>query len=141
MTTTTTQSFTFNDVLGADVGTKFKVSTDNDLYGTTVEKTDDAIVNSRTGQPLALTATLVTSKFRVVSTDKQITLGAFLEAYRAGKKLKVEVGDKYRFVQKQDDILPEELKQLMKVLPIQAVGMDDVMTFEELTEGKFYIVE
>jgi hypothetical protein len=139
--TTTNKSITLQDVLGAEVGAKFKISTDNDLYGTTVQKTESAIINVRTGEAMPLTAELVTSKFRPVSAEQELSLQAMLLAYEDGKKIKVVVEDRYRFVQKEE--IPHEIKEFINSLPlpVKAFQENDVISFEELTQGKFYIAE
>lgn len=139
--TTTNKSITLQDVLGAELGAKFKISTDNELYGTTVQKTESAIINVRTGEAMPLTAELATSKFRAVSTEQELSLQAMLLAYEDGKQIKIVVGDHYRFVQKEE--IPHEIKQFINSLPlpVKAFQENDVISFEELTQGKFYIAE
>lgn len=139
-TATATKSFTLLEVLESEVGAKFKISTDNDLYGTTVIKTETALLNDRTGVIMPLTAELYNSKFRVVSSEKEVTLHDMLVAYEEGKKIRIDFEDKYRFIQKQEVELPEGLKQLMTLFPLQAITGDEVMTMNEILNAKFYIV-
>lgn len=139
--TTATQSLTLVDVLGAAEGSKFKITTDNELYGATVMVQSGTLINVRNGLPMIPTIDLIHSKFRAVKTEHELSLSNFLEAYRAGEKLKIVMGDRYRFIQKEEDDRPEELKQLMSILPVHVVHGGDFMTMEELLEGKFYIIK
>lgn len=144
--TTATKSYTVLELLGSNIpdGTKAKVSTDNGLYGTTVVKKAGSLVNERTGESLILTEELLKSKFRLVSTEKKVTLSEFLDAYKDGKKLKVVLADHHRFIQKEDLDLPEEISDLLTAIAnpffaAKAFSTNDVLTFDELLAGEFYI--
>jgi hypothetical protein len=146
-TTTSTKSYTVLELLGNNIqnGQKFKVSTDNGLYGTTVIKKEGTLVNERTGENLVLTGELLKSKFRSVITEQKITLEGLVDFYSEGKKIKIQVGDTYRYVQRKAE-LPEELKQLLSAIasPImkgKVMTSDEVITFEELIKGDFYLVD
>lgn len=144
--TTATKSYNVLELLGTNIpeGTKAKVSTDNGLYGTTVVKKDGSLVNERTGESLVLTEELLKSKFRLVSTTKKVSLAEFLDAYKEGKKLKVILNDQHRFIQKEDLELPEEISDLLSAIAnpffaAKAFSTNDVLTFDELLSGEFYI--
>lgn len=146
--TTATKSYTVLELLGSNIpeGTKAKVSTDNDLYGMTVVKKDGSLLNDRTGESLLLTGELLKSKFRLVKTEKRVALPEFLAAYKEGKKLKVVVGDKQRFLQKEEltGLIADEITSLLNAITnpafaAQALSINDMLTMEELIEGEFYI--
>lgn len=142
---TSTKSFTVLDLLAPNFpeGQKAKVSTDNNLYGITVQKSGNTLLNVRTGEPLSLTTELINTKFRLVNEEKKVTLSEFLVAYTQGRKLKISIGDKYRYIQKAQQDIEEELNQIIDSfrLPLHAVSGDEIMTMEELIEGNFYIVD
>ena len=147
MKTTTSKSFTVLELLESNFpeGQKAKVCTDNSLYGTTVIKHNDSLVNERTGETLILTSELLKSKFRLVNTEKEVGLLELLNAYKEGKKVKIQIDNHYRVIQKSNN-MPEELKALLEsiaspVMKGKVMTADEVMTFQELLEGKFYIVE
>src|SRR5690606_11166682 len=73
-----------------------EVITDNDLYGVTVIKKDNCLFNHRTGDPLMITSDLLQTKIKIVSEEKEVSLNAFIEAYRHGKEVKIVIGDNYR---------------------------------------------
>ena len=142
---TATKSVTVLDLLSTNIpeGQKAKVSTDNDLYGITVQKKGNTLLNVRTGDPLPLTSELIHTKFLLVNEEKELTLKGMLAAYEDGRKLRIQLGDKYRFIQKTTDEIPEELNGLIDSfrLPLHAVSSDEVMTIQELIEGKYYLVD
>lgn len=138
--TTTTKSFTFTEVLEAEIGSVFKISTDNALYGITVEKTPTALINQRTGDVMQLTSDLFNSKFRPVALERELSVLDMLVAYNAGERIKIDSATSYRFVKKEE--VPESIKNFIKnVLPngIHAFREEDVISFEELTNAKFYL--
>lgn len=139
MTTTNKTSFTLQDVLEAEVGDTFRISSENELYGTTVEKAEHGIINHRTKEVMPLTAELVTSKFRSL-VKQELTLEAMLEAYHAGRKIRIELDERYRIVQKES--IPTEIQEFINnlPLPLQAYQESDMISFEELTNAKFYLV-
>lgn len=146
--TTATKSLTVLELLSTNVqeGQQAKVTTDNDLYGMTVVKREGNLLNVRTGENLLLTNELLKTKFRLVSNEVQVPIGTFLKAYTEGKKLKVEIGDRYRIIQKKESGIPQKLREALNEFSSSQIRMnafisDDVMTLEELTIGKFYIVE
>lgn len=146
--TTATKSLTVLELLSTKVqeGQQAKVTTDNDLYGMTVVKREGNLLNVRTGENLLLTNELLKTKFRLVNNEVQVPIGTFLKAYTEGKKLKVEIGDRYRMIQKKESDIPQLLREALdEITPpnfhINAMRSDNVMTLEELTIGKFYIVE
>lgn len=146
--TTATKSLTVLELLSTKVqeGQQAKVTTDNDLYGMTVVKREGNLLNVRTGENLLLTNQLLKTKFRLVSNEVQVPIGTFLKAYTEGKKLKVVIGDRYRMIQKKESDIPQQLREALdEITPphfhINAMRSDNVMTLEELTIGKFYIVE
>jgi hypothetical protein len=134
------KSLTLMDVLSSESGSRFRVSSENELCNTTVEKRSTAIINVRTGAPIEFTQVLATSKFRPVQQETQLTLEQMITSYNEGKKIKIVMSHGNRIVEKEE--LPEELKQLLAILPVPGVPMsaDEVITFEELTHGKFYLV-
>jgi hypothetical protein len=136
---TTTKSLTVLELLGLKEGQQAIVTTDNDLYGTTVVKHNNTLLNVRTREPLALTSNLLNTKFKLILPEARVQLAAFLLAYKAGRKVKVEIGNRSRILQKEDD-LPEELKELFKTGPLAVFANSEVMTMKELTEGSFYVL-
>lgn len=139
MTTTNKTSFTLQDILEAEVGDIFRISSENELYGTTVEKAEHGIINHRTKEVMPLTAELVTSKFRPL-VKQELTLDAMLEAYNAGRKIRIELDDQYRYVQKED--ISSEIQEFINSLsiPVKAYQESDMISFEELSNAKFYLV-
>ncbi|MGV7000234.1 hypothetical protein ACWA2C_16235 [Priestia megaterium] len=148
MTTTktnkATKAYTFMELLQGNVpeGQEAIARTENDLYGTTIVKKGNTFLNARTNKPLELTSELMSTKFRLVNKEEQVTLGAFLQAYKAGKKVKVEIGSAHRMMQKSDSDIPQELSSLFSVVAtvVGAPIPTNFMSMEELTEGKFFIV-
>ncbi|MEB2276959.1 hypothetical protein LAV82_23355 [Bacillus sp. ILBB4] len=148
MTTTTTnkatKAYTFMELLQGNVpeGQQAIARTENDLYGTTIVKKGNTFLNARTNKPLELTSELMSTKFRLVNKEEQVTLGAFLQAYNAGKQVKVEIGKAHRVLQKVEDDVPKELMGLFSLVAevIGAPIPTNFMTMEELTEGKFFIL-
>jgi hypothetical protein len=141
-TATAKKSLTVLELLGTNTpeGTQAKVMTDNQYYGTTVVKHGGALLNVRNNTALPLTQELLQTKFKIVETETNVSLHAFLVAYDQGKKVKIELGDKFRTVEKRQGELPEEIKKILSLLPVKAVEADEVITFEELLQGKFYII-
>lgn len=145
--TIATKSLTALELLGTQFaeGQQAKVTTDNDFYGMTVIKRENALFNARTGEALPFTAALLATKFRLISNEKQVPLNQFLAAYDAGLKVKVELGDKYRCLQKQEEVISEELKGIIRhfhadIIPIMPTP-NSVILMDELINGTFYIVE
>lgn len=148
MTTTktkkATKAYTFMELLQGNVpeGQEAIARTENDLYGTTIVKKGNTFLNARTNKPLELTSELMSTKFRLVNKEEQVTLGAFLQAYNAGKRVKVEIGTSQRVMQKTDDDVPKEVMGLFSLVA-EVVGAPiptNFMSMEELTEGKFFIL-
>lgn len=143
------QKITALELLGQQVpeGAQAKAITDNTFYGTTVVKRNGTLVNVRTNEALPFTAELLSTTFKPVSTEKEVTLEEFLAAYEAGVKVKVEIEDKYRFLQKETIDIPEHLRGMLKhihadfdVVPM-VLTQNSVIMMEELIKGKFYIAE
>lgn len=143
--TTTTTSFTLAGILGAAEGQKFKVSTDNSLYGTTVVKQNGTIINARTGEPMALTAELIRTKFRAVSDKKPVTIEEFVAAYEAGAKVEIELNGRSRFLQiptGEEAEIVQFVKSIASKNPFHELMLEsEVVTMQELMKGTFYIVE
>lgn len=148
MTTTqtkkATKAYTFMELLQGNVpeGQEAIARTENDLYGTTIVKKGNTFLNARTNKPLELTSELMSTKFRLVNKEEQVTIGAFLQAYNAGKRVKVEIGAAKRVMQKTEDDVPKEVMGLFNLVA-EVVGAPiptNFMSMEELTEGKFFIL-
>jgi|GEM_PF-5839362 len=137
---TSTKSITLFDLLSDHFpnGQKARVTTDNSLYGMTVAKVDDMIVNCRTGEPIVLIKDLLNTRVQLIEAQKEVSLQEFLTAYKEGKKVKVQVGEFYRILQKNEDI-----SFVSQDNPFMAILMspDNVMTMKELIEGTFYVLE
>ncbi len=141
--TTTSEFITLIELLGEGIpnGQAAQVITDNELYGTTVIKKDNGLYNKRTGDPLMISSELLQTKFKIIKEERALTLGAFVEAYRDGKKVKIVLGDKHRILQNIDEDLPEELSFIEMMLSVKSVSINQVVTMEELMNGKFYVLE
>lgn len=147
MTTATktkkSQSLTVLELMGTNIkeGQEAKVVTDNHLYGVTVKKQNGALVNVRTQQQLSLTSELLQTKFRLVSKDTELTVPAFIEAYKAGKTIRIEVGDDSREVCGSFTV-PQYIRDLLQIRDEQIASdfIQDFVTMQELIEGKFYLV-
>jgi hypothetical protein len=142
---TDTKSLTVFELLADNIpnGQKAKVTTDNELYGVTVIKQENMLINCRTGQPLPLTAEVLRTRFKPIQTETKVSLSEFLEAYQAGKKLKVVVGERCRYIQKPTKESLDSFQGIMDMLPVpvKALTPNDFLSFDELIEGKFYVVE
>lgn len=142
-----TKSYTALGLLGDNFpnGTQARVTTDNDFYGITVEKRNGLLVNVRDNQPLVLHEMLLKTKFKIVNTDQEVTLLEFLAAYKENKKLKVEMPNgAFRYIQKESNSEEKAVLQLMKQIApsfVQAASGNEIISFDELLEGKFYIVK
>lgn len=123
---------------------KAVVTTDNDLYGTTVIKKDDVLFNDRTNEPIPVTSVLLSSKFKLVSDEKEVSVQEALQAYREGKKVKISHEGDYRHIQLVEHNLPSHLQELVNLLPegmIEVVSKQvDILTVDEILDAKFYIL-
>jgi hypothetical protein len=149
---TSTKSYTVLELLGTGLqeGQKAKVSTDNSLYGITVVKHQGKLLNDRDGSTLPLTNELLKTKFRLVNTERKVTFDLFLLAYQEGKKLKIVMGKNYRFIQKgakEENEIPNIVNDILNMIVgqegkvAQSTSASEAMSFEELINGEFYILD
>lgn len=128
-----------------------KVSTDNDFYGVTVVKQGGILVNERTGSALPLSADLMQTKFRIALPEKkELSIMEALDLYEEGKKIKVELGDRYRFIQKPgsesfEQFLGQQIGNALTSMMndsstgVKALSGDEVLTIKEIRNGKYYM--
>lgn len=122
-------------------GKKAKIITENELYGTTVVRVDKYLYNDRNKQVLPISSDLINSKFKLIDIEKEISLDEFIRAYNKGQKIKIEIEDKYRFIQKESEEEQSPLSSIFSMFEIEAVSNTEFISMKELTNGKFYIVD
>lgn len=142
---TSTKSFTLLELLATNLpnGQKATITTDNDLYGITVIKQDDALINQRTGCPMVMTSDFIKAKFKLIDDQpKEVDIAEFVAAYELGKQVKVTLNGASRILRKRSDLPPGMREFLEAASPVRAqiATQDEVLMIQELAHGKFYIL-
>jgi hypothetical protein len=144
--TMSTQAKSINvlELLSGDFpdGQKAKITTDNELYGTTVVRKKDSLYNARTGKAIPTTSLLLQSKFKLISDEIEISLSELVPAYKNGNTIKIQIGDSHRLIKKENmPEIQELLERISGALPFGQVRTDnEIITLEELEFGKFFLI-
>jgi len=119
-------------------GKEFNVVTDNNYYGMTLKIKDGQLINKRSGEPLSVSHELLfKTRVKLQETQKKVSLHDFLEAYKAGKKVKVVYqGSEHPFNTNQFEKSEAFLPNLLS-----SIGLIEAITMDELLYGDFYIIE
>lgn len=109
-------------------GKEVNVVTDNEYYGMTLKIKGGQLINKRDGNPLSASSELL------FKTKVKLH---FLEAYKAGKKVKiVHQGEEHLFNTNQIN------KNEFSIINfLSSVHLIEVITMDELLYGDFYIIE